>query len=146
MPGRRGPNRRPKQSAAAAIAPVSQNGAVGKRGRKSRQPEAETTLDLVEDDAATAPAVSQAEAPASSDPVQPDVDPDRSGGGSQQPLQDLGAPAPVKSAAQLDRTTDTVRFDWLAIEQIAAAAGPNQGMAKLLIAARAEGANSRWPL
>jgi len=39
-----------------------------------------------------------------------------------------------------------VRFDWSAIERTAAQEGPNQGMAKLLVAARAEGANSRWPL
>jgi len=39
-----------------------------------------------------------------------------------------------------------VRFDWPAIERTASQDGPNQGMAKLLIAARAEGANSRWPL
>ena len=41
---------------------------------------------------------------------------------------------------------DTVRFDWPAIERTAAQEGPNQGMAKLLVAARAEGASSRWPL
>ena len=41
---------------------------------------------------------------------------------------------------------DTVQFDWPAIERTAAEDGPNQGMAKLLVAARAEGANSRWPL
>lgn len=51
-----------------------------------------------------------------------------------------------KPAAGWDRATDTVRFDWPEIERTASQAGPNQGMAKLLIAARAEGANSRWPL
>ena len=56
------------------------------------------------------------------------------------------ATTPAKPAAQWDQATDTVRFDWAEIEQIAAKQGPNQGMAKLLIAARAEGANSRWPL
>jgi hypothetical protein len=49
-------------------------------------------------------------------------------------------------AAHWDRDTDTVRFEWLEIERAAAQAGPNQVMAKLLVAARAEGANSRWPL
>jgi len=38
-----------------------------------------------------------------------------------------------------------VQFDWPAIEQVAAQDGPNQGMAKLLVAARAEGGQSRWP-
>lgn len=54
--------------------------------------------------------------------------------------------SPVKPAAQWDRATDTVQFDWAAVEQTASQDGPNQVMAKLLIAARAEGANSRWPL
>ena len=54
--------------------------------------------------------------------------------------------APAKPAAQWDRAADTVRFDWAEIERTASQDGPNQVMAKLLIAARAEGANSRWPL
>ena len=54
-------------------------------------------------------------------------------------------PAPAPSAARWDRATDTVQFDWPAIEQTASQAGPNQAMAKLLVAARAEGASSRWP-
>lgn len=56
-----------------------------------------------------------------------------------------GVSAIVGSAVHWDLPTDTATFDWLAIEQVAAAQGPNQGMAKLLLAARAEGANSRWP-
>jgi hypothetical protein len=55
------------------------------------------------------------------------------------------APAASKPAAQWDRTTDTAHFDWSEIERTAAQQGPNQVMAKLLLAARAEGANSRWP-
>jgi len=54
--------------------------------------------------------------------------------------------APSKPAAHWDRQTDTVQFDWPEIERTAAQHGPNQAMAKLLVAARAEGANSRWPL
>ena len=53
--------------------------------------------------------------------------------------------APQASAAQWDRAADHVTFDWPAIERTAAEDGPNQAMAKLLLAARAEGANSRWP-
>ncbi len=52
----------------------------------------------------------------------------------------------AQPAAQWDRATDTVRFDWAEIERTASQDGPNQVMAKLLVAARAEGANSRWPL
>ena len=51
-----------------------------------------------------------------------------------------------KAAASWDRATDTVHFDWAVIERTAAQDGPNQAMAKLLVAARAEGANARWPL
>ena len=58
----------------------------------------------------------------------------------------LAATTRSKSAAHWDRITDTTRFDWPEIERTASQDGPNQGMAKLLIAARAEGANSRWPL
>ena len=55
------------------------------------------------------------------------------------------AGTPSKSAAQWDPAADTVQFDWAEIEQTASRPGPNQVMAKLLVAARAEGANSRWP-
>ena len=55
-------------------------------------------------------------------------------------------PDQAKPAARWDRAADTVQFDWPAIERTAAQDGPNQVMAKLLVAARAEGANSRWPL
>ncbi len=53
---------------------------------------------------------------------------------------------PAKPAARWDRATDTVQFDWPEIERTASQDGPNQVMAKLLVAARAEGATSRWPL
>lgn len=49
------------------------------------------------------------------------------------------------SAARWDPSTGTATFDWPTIEQVAATEGPNQAMARLLLAARAEGANSRWP-
>lgn len=57
-----------------------------------------------------------------------------------------GVSGQAKPAARWDRAADTVQFDWPAIERTAAQDGPNQVMAKLLVAARAEGANSRWPL
>ena len=55
------------------------------------------------------------------------------------------APVPPAPAARWNWATDRVQFDWPAIERVAAQGGPNQGMAKLLVAARAEGAGSRWP-
>ena len=61
--------------------------------------------------------------------------------------QPLPQDAPsARSAAYWDRATDAVQFDWAEIERTASQDGPNQVMAKLLVAARAEGANSRWPL
>ena len=62
------------------------------------------------------------------------------------PVSSQNVAAPAQPAAQWDRATDTVRFDWAVIERTASQDGPNQAMAKLLVAARAEGANSRWPL
>lgn len=58
---------------------------------------------------------------------------------------DAGTPAIESSVAKWNAAMGTISFDWPAIEQTAAAQGPNQVMAKLLLAARAEGANSRWP-
>lgn len=59
---------------------------------------------------------------------------------------DMAINASAQPAAQWDRAADTASFDWPAIKRTAAHEGPNQGIAKLLVAARAEGANSRWPL
>ena len=61
-------------------------------------------------------------------------------------MDTAAAPRPMQqAAARWDADTGTASFDWPSIEQVAAADGPNRAMAKLLLAARAEGANSRWP-
>jgi len=87
------------------------------------------------------------ESAAVDDPIQPETDPGSLSEGAQQPLPGLvDTPVTRKPAAHWDRATDTVRFGWPEIERTAAQPSPNQGMAKLLVAARAEGANSRWPL
>ena len=67
------------------------------------------------------------------------------GSGAAPPPNDQDTAHPAQPAAHWDRATDTVRFRWAEIERTAARDGPNQAMAKLLMAARAEGANSRWP-
>jgi len=140
--GRQG--RVPKPTASTPTAPLLQEDAKERRGRKSIQPEAE--LEPIGDDAPNAEVISPIEIAADSDAAPP--------------VTDLGAPTieaatsspspdtsvPSKPAAHWDRAADTVRFDWPEIERTASQAGPNQGMAKLLVAARAEGANSRWPL
>ena len=65
--------------------------------------------------------------------------------GEPMPSSAEDAAAPPKPAARWDPAADTVQFDWPEIEQTASRPGPNQVMAKLLVAARAEGATSRWP-
>ncbi len=67
------------------------------------------------------------------------------GGDAAPPPNDQDTATPAQPAAHWDRATGTVRFEWAEIERTAAQSGPNQAMAKLLVAARAEGANSRWP-
>lgn len=94
---------------------------------------------------ATADAASQAETAADSDPVQPDRDSVISASEAAQSVGEAEAPVPPKPAARWDRTTDRVQFDWPMIERVAAQGGPNQALAKLLVAARAEGASPRWP-
>lgn len=144
-PGRRGPGRKPKQATGTETAPAIQDEAAGPQGQSSPQPEAEAIPDLIEDDAPTAAAASQAGAAVGSAPSQPELDSGRSDDEPAQPLREAGASVPARPAAYWDRTTGAVQFDWPAIEQTAAQDGVNQGMARLLVAARAEGAQSRWP-
>jgi len=66
--------------------------------------------------------------------------------GDAAPSLPLDTSAPARPVVRWDRASDRVSFDWPAIERTAAQHGPNQAMAKLLIAARAEGAQARWPL
>ncbi len=145
-PRRRGPNRKQTPSAPAAAALLHQEQTKPGRGWTFRQPKAEAIADPVEDDTRDAGLAPPPETAESARPAQVDADSGSSSDGLQQPLPGLDAPSPTKPAAHWNRATDTVQFDWAAIERTAAQDGPNQGMAKLLVAARAEGANSRWPL
>ena len=145
-PRRKGPNRNATRSATAAATPLRQARTRQGRSATSRQTGTDAAPDQVKDNALDAGPASQPESAASADPVPADADPVQSGGDLQQSSPGLDVPAPTKPAAHWDRATDAVQFDWPEIERTAAQAGPNQGMAKLLVAARAEGANSRWPL
>jgi hypothetical protein len=138
-PGRKGQGRKPKQAAGSEAAASIQDGATELQDQTPDQPEAKASLDLIEADVLAAAAASQVETAADSGPVSPASE-------AAQSVPEAKAYVPAKPAAYWDRTTDRVRFDWPAIEQAAAQDGPNQGMAKLLVAARAEGAASRWPL
>ena len=145
-PSRKAIGRKPKPSAPAVIAATLQANAGGRRGPKPPKVKAEATADPANDGAPGFEALPHANGAASGNLAPPAAALDLASDDAHQPLSGLDAPAPAKPAAHWDRATNAVQFDWPAIEQIAAHEGANQGMAKLLIAARAEGANSRWPL
>ena len=136
--------RKPKATQAAKAAVLD---ATPKPARRGRPPRAKTMLQPpAEDSMAASMGVEDAGAA-----VEPDAAPmSEPLSADKAPTEPTPAPAetaaaPSKSAAQWDPAGDTVQFDWPEIEQTAARPGPNQVMAKLLVAARAEGANSRWP-
>jgi len=138
--GRRG--RAPKHQAGTAISSVFQSDA----GQHMV-----ADVDPLEAAAGPTPAGDNPSIAEMADPVSASDDSDASSSAAG-PDSDTAGPlgrsaaAPETPAAQWDRATDTVRFDWAEIERTASQDGPNQAMAKLLVAARAEGANSRWPL
>jgi len=145
-PGRKALGRKPKPSAPVAVAALLKDNAGTRRGSKPRKAKAEATPDAVDDGVPGSKALPHADSAASGNLAPPSAGRDLSSDDAHQPLRSLNAPAPARPAAHWDRATNAVPFDWPAIEQIASHEGPNQGMAKLLVAARAEGANSRWPL
>jgi len=129
-PVRRRPGRPRKQAAEPSSSP--QEDAGGQPEPDAGQPDALTTPAPVGGDAM----IAEMAYPVSGD----------AGGDAAPPPNDQDTAHPAQPAAHWDRATDTVRFEWAEIERTAAQSGPNQAMAKLLVAARAEGANSRWPL
>ena len=143
--GRRGPGRKPKQAVGAEMTLAVPDDSVGSQDQASPHSEARANSGLTEGNAPAIAAVSQAETAADSDPVQSNFDSSSPGKEAALSFPETGVSAPAGPAAHWDRTTDRVQFDWPAIEMTAAQDGPNQGMAKLLVAARAEGARSRWP-
>ena len=128
-PRRKGPNRSPKPPATAAAASLSKDSAPERVGNEmlGHEEKSQTGNDT------------------STDPVPMDTARAMPGDDAQPPVPGLDALSSTQPAAHWDRAMDAVRFDWPSIERTAAQEGPNQGMAKLLVAARAEGANSRWP-
>jgi len=145
-PGREALGRKPKPSAPVAVATLLQDNAGTRRGPKPRKAKAKAIPDAVDDGMPGSAALPHAEGVASGDLTPRGAASGLSSDDAHQPPPALDAAAPAKAAAHWDRATNAVQFDWPAIEQTASHEGPNQGMAKLLAAARAEGANSRWPL
>ena len=144
-PRRKGLHRSPKSPATAAAAPPLEDSAPQRRGPKRRAPQPDARPERVGNEAPGHEESPQTGPDASTDPVPMDTGPAVPGDDVQPPLPGLDALPSAQSAAHWDRATDQVRFDWPAIERVAAQDGPNQAMAKLLVAARAEGAGSRWP-
>jgi len=148
-PVRKRPGPKPKQQAGGDAAAPLRKGARAKSGQKARAsdatPEPMSAADSMPD-AGTDGQQDQQEQlrgpePATPEPASVSATSNAAPSGSSQ-----NAVTSAQPAAQWDRAKDTVRFDWAEIERTASQDGPNQVMAKLLVAARAEGANSRWPL
>ncbi len=142
----------PRKPKAIQAADAAMQDAAPTPARRGRPPRAKTAPTPTGTKGST-PAVSARDADETTGPndfaLMPE--PVDAGGTAAEPKPSEPAPAPAKAAAaskpaaQWDPAADTVRFDWAEIEQTASRPGPNQVMAKLLVAARAEGAGSRWP-
>jgi hypothetical protein len=137
--------RKPKPSADATAAPLSREGPRRAKGQQGRKPDDAEPAAELEDAAPSAGAVDE-------DGLATGGDTSDRNAAEGKPVDEATIPPAVskplsssKPAARWDRATDTVRFNWPEIEQTASQDGPNQIMAKLLVAARAEGAHSRWP-
>ena len=148
-PVRKRPGPKPKQQAGGDAAAPLRKGARAKPGRKARASDASPDPMLAADsrpDAGTDGQQDQEEQlrgpePATPEPTSASAASNAAPSGSSQ-----NAAASAQPAARWNRATDTVRFDWAEIERTASQDGPNQVMATLRVAARAEGATSRWPL
>ena len=112
--------------------------------RRGRPPRVKATLTPPAEDSMAA-SMGVEETATAAEPAAPPSEPMGAAEPTPIPAPSKNAAAPSKPAAQWDPAADTVQFDWPEIEHTAARPGPNQVMAKLLVAARAEGANSRWP-
>jgi len=145
-PVRKRPGPKPKQRAGAAEAAPLQSGAAAKPGRKARAPAVTPEPMPAMDDMPHAKLAGRQEQAHDREPATLETTPAPATSDAAPTGSDQNMAISAKPAAQWDRATDTVRFVWAEIERMAAQDGPNQAMAKLLVAARAEGANSRWPL
>lgn len=145
IPPKRRQGRKPKLPAGAVAVPLSRDEPRRVKRQQGRKP------DDAESAAEPGGAVRSAEGgdedgmPAGSDADQQNVAESQAADEAATPAAVSGPMASSKPVAQWDASTDTVQFDWSEIERTASQGGPNQIMAKLLIAARAEGAQSRWP-
>ena len=148
-PVRKRPGPKPKQQAGAAGAAPPQDNAGAKPGREAQVPDAAPEPMSVTGGrwkAETDGKQDQQDQLLDNEPTTPQAGFTSAAGGAASSSSSQNAATSVQPAAQWNRATDTVQFDWAEIGRTALQDGPDQVMAKLLIAARAEGANSRWPL
>lgn len=143
--GRKAPDQMPKPSVVSAVAAL-QADPVGPRRPKPRKAKAKAAPEPVDDEMPSSASLRNASDTASDGVTPATAAPELASDDVRQSEPNLDVPGPVQPAVHWDRATGAIQFDWPAIEQIASHEGVNQGMAKLLVAAREEGANSRWPL
>ncbi len=147
-PVRKRPGPKPKQRASAAEAAPLQHSAEAMSGQEAQAPDAAPDPMSAADsrpDAGTDGQQDQQEQLRGPEPATPESTSASAASDAAPSGSSQKAATSAQPAAQWDRATDTVRFDWAEIERTASQDGSNQVMAKLLVAARAEGANSRWP-
>ncbi len=143
------PGPKPKQQAGGDAAAPLRKGAGAKFGRKACASDATPDPMSAADsrpDAGTDGQQDQKEQRRGPEPATPESTSASATSNAAPSGSSQNAATSAQPVAQWDRATDTVRFDWVEIERTVSQDGPNQVMAKLLVAARAEGANSRWPL
>ncbi len=158
----------PTLDAADDTMPVNETETMAPKPRRGRRSKAEMSGDDASIDASAAPDMAPSAEPEL--PAMEIAEPDRPAPKAKAPKPagsprttrrnrepEASAPPPIEmadepasetpsvSAVEWHADSGSVTFDWPAIEAIAAAEGVNQPMAKLLLAARAEGARSRWP-
>jgi hypothetical protein len=148
-PVRKRPGPKPKQRAGAAEAVPLRHSAEATSGQEAQAPDAAPDPMSAADsgpDAGTDDQQDQQEQLRGPGPATPESTSASAASNAAPSGSSENATTSSQPAAQWDRAADTVRFDWVEIERTASQDGPNQVMAKLLVAARAQGANSRWPL
>ncbi len=145
-PVRKRPGPKPKQRAGAAEAAPLRKSARAKSGREAPAPNADLEPMPAAGDKPNADVAGQQEPVDGQGSATLQAIPDLTVSDAASPGSSQNAATSAQPAARWDRETDTVQFDWAEIERTASQDGANQAMAKLLVAARAEGANSRWPL
>ena len=145
-PMRKRPGLKPKQRAGTAEATSLQDDVEATSEQEAPAPDANPEPMPAAGDKLDADVAGQQEQVAGQESATLQATPDPAASDAASPGSSQNTTISAQPAAQWDRETDSAQFDWAEIERTASQDGPNQPMAKLLVAARAEGANSRWPL